>query len=183
MKHNYEISAVSVEPITLADAKAFLKLDDFTEDDDYISTLISAAREFCEDFTKTLFVRREVVEYFDNTHLLSRSIALSYVADEFTSLEIKSNGVFATVLASTYEADKCAQTSSIVLNNGHYWPSMDIGRNKVKATYQSGFAVTPKKAIIAMQKLISTWYDDRYDGVQKFPSRVKDILHSYIRYA
>ena len=50
---------VVTEPITLADAKTYLRVDDSTEDD-LISMLISAARQYAERHENRLLVARTV---------------------------------------------------------------------------------------------------------------------------
>lgn len=45
------VTPTAVEPVTLSEAKAQLRIEDsFTMDDDYISALISAARDRCESY-------------------------------------------------------------------------------------------------------------------------------------
>lgn len=180
MKFKYTIENPSVEPITLVDAKVFLKLDDFTEDDDLVSSLISAAREYCEDFTCRILAKREVVQMFDAP--MSLDNLLAFPTKELTKLEFKQSGTFTEVDVSIYIVDGDEIQSYISLIGGESWPDVDAGKSTIRATYQSGFDPLPAKIKIAMQKLISTWYDDRYDGKHTFPSRVKDILHSYIRF-
>ena len=50
-----QISAPSLEPITNADAKLHLRVDS-NEDDDLLTSLINAAREFCEGFQHRAFI-------------------------------------------------------------------------------------------------------------------------------
>jgi len=182
VKHNYEISSVSVEPILLAAAKRFLKLDDYTEDDDLVNGLISAAREYCEKHTNRLFVKRQVVEYFDSSFVGLSSQCFTFPTREIDSVEVKQSGIFATVANSVFDIDQIADTTQIFIGPGGSWPDIDSGRNTVKVIYQSGYDVVPASVIVAMKKLISTWYDDRYDGIKKHPSTVQNILHPFLRY-
>ena len=50
-------SSPAVEPVSLAEAKLHLKVD-YTDDDDLISTLITAAREWVEKETRRAYINR-----------------------------------------------------------------------------------------------------------------------------
>jgi len=59
-------AAPIVEPVTLAEAKAQLRLDDdFTIDDDYISALISVARDRCENYCNQFFTEQSISLLYD----------------------------------------------------------------------------------------------------------------------
>lgn len=58
MRERYKLSLVTPpasEPITLAEAKAHMRIDG-TDDDTYIDVLITAARVLAEDYTKRSFI-------------------------------------------------------------------------------------------------------------------------------
>jgi hypothetical protein len=55
------VLAPTVEPITLLEAKAQLRIEPaFTEDDDYINALISAARGRCESYCNQFFTEQGI---------------------------------------------------------------------------------------------------------------------------
>lgn len=55
------VTAPVSEPVTLAEAKAQLRIEDiFTLDDDYISALISAARDRCESYCNQFFTEKGI---------------------------------------------------------------------------------------------------------------------------
>lgn len=59
-------TAATVEPVTLAEAKAQLRLDDLlTVDDDYISALISVARDRCENYCNQFFTEQGISLVYD----------------------------------------------------------------------------------------------------------------------
>lgn len=53
----------TVEPVTLSDAKAYLRVD-FTDDDTLISDIISRARALCETVTARAFAPQQIREIF-----------------------------------------------------------------------------------------------------------------------
>ena len=57
-----------VEPVTLAEAKAHLRLDT-DADDAYVSALISAARERVELFLRRALITQSFVGRLDRNHL------------------------------------------------------------------------------------------------------------------
>ena len=58
------VTPAASEPITLTEAKNFLRVDG-SDDDTLISALISAAREMCESYCRRILVTTTIVEYFD----------------------------------------------------------------------------------------------------------------------
>ena len=58
------VTPAASEPITLTEAKNFLRVDG-TDDDTLISALISAAREMCESYCRRILVTTTIDEYFD----------------------------------------------------------------------------------------------------------------------
>ena len=62
-----QLAEVETEPVTVAEAKTFCRID-ISEDDDLIEELITAAREMCENYTGISFVKREVTATFNNAN-------------------------------------------------------------------------------------------------------------------
>ena len=58
------VTPAASEPITLEEAKNFLRVDG-SDDDALIGALISAAREMCEQYTRRILVTTTIDEYFD----------------------------------------------------------------------------------------------------------------------
>jgi hypothetical protein len=58
--------APTVEPITLLEAKAQLRIESaFTEDDDYINALISVSRDRCENYCNQFFTVQSIKMLFE----------------------------------------------------------------------------------------------------------------------
>jgi len=192
MRHNIDIKTVTPakEHISLDQAKSFLQLDGYSDEDELIQELIGASREYAEQFTKRLFVKRQVTEYrdtFDEPHPVQTSyrgqtIHTCYPISAMLDISYIYNNTEETMTAESYQADVQGSTTIIVLNQGYSWPITDAGIGKVILRYESGYPVTPAKVIIAQKKLIRTWYDERYDGIRRHPSMVDNLLASYIRY-
>ena len=61
------VAEPTAEPVTLAEVKLFLRLlPDDTSEDDFISGLITAAREYCENFTGRALATQTIMMYLDS---------------------------------------------------------------------------------------------------------------------
>lgn len=74
----------AVDPVSLAEAKNFLRVDDISEDDDLITGLISSATILCETFCRRSFINKGFLEtldsfpYFTDTMLSQMAYPPSY---------------------------------------------------------------------------------------------------------
>lgn len=91
-----KLGTVATEPITLAEAKTYLKVD-YPDEDTLISMLISGVREQVEAFTGLGIVAR-TVEYFNDE--IPDEIVLPY-PDHASITEVKINDVVSTSYKKT----------------------------------------------------------------------------------
>jgi uncharacterized phiE125 gp8 family phage protein len=91
-----KLGTVAVEPITLAEAKAYLKVD-YADEDSLINMIISGVREQVEAFTGLGIVAR-TIEYFNDE--IPTEIALPY-PEHTTITEVKINDVVSTSYKKT----------------------------------------------------------------------------------
>lgn len=74
----------ALDPVTLADAKTFLRVDNITDDDVLIQALISAATITCETYTRRSFIQKGFLQtldsfpYFTDTMLSQLAFPPSY---------------------------------------------------------------------------------------------------------
>jgi uncharacterized phiE125 gp8 family phage protein len=80
------ITSPAVEPMTLTEVKAYLRLDDTSDDSDdiYISSLITVAREYCEEYQHRAYVTQTwelSLQKFpiDETDLLNNNLSNSII--------------------------------------------------------------------------------------------------------
>jgi len=156
------------EPVSLQEAKDVLRIDS-SDDDAYVGTLIVAAREWCETYTKRHFVKRTVRAYWDNWPAgiciesprpfteTTASPTLKYYAEGSTSAT--------TLAASSYWVDSDGEPGRIVLRSGQTWPDTTLRTaNAVELTLQTGYGSEPdvpdsiKQAILF---LVGHWYANR----------------------
>lgn len=91
-----KLGSVTTEPITLSEARAYLKVD-YTDEDTLIGMLISGVREQVEEFTGLGIVAR-TIEYFN--HEIPEEITLPY-PEHASITEVKINDVVSTAYKKT----------------------------------------------------------------------------------
>jgi uncharacterized phiE125 gp8 family phage protein len=168
------------EPLTLVEAKAWLKVD-FTEDDALITSLISAARETVENYTLQKLLPQTITEKYDT---LGNGLELSVypVASAPTVTYTDENGGTQTLAAENFVFDNFKRMPRITPANGVSWPSTLQQDNAVTLVYIAGYAnaaAVPAGIKNAMLKLIGKWYEVREESVRKMPTDVEWLLMQY----
>ena len=134
------------EPVTLAEAKLHLRVDD-TAEDALIQGLISAARETCEDRTETTVPVtgwKLTLDAFPDAIKLMRPPIASV---EFVKY-IDTAGVQQTLSPLDYVVDTASSPGYIVPAFGKAWPETRDQINAVEVEYTAG-AATPPAAVKA----------------------------------
>ncbi len=137
------ITSVSTtdEPITLAEAKAHLKID-IDDDDGLISSLTKVARENAESWMgRALLSQTKIyylngwpdVDYIELPYPPLQSI-LSIVYTDY-------NGTATTFSNTLYSKDAISEPGRVVLNYGESWPivTLDVN-NPIAVTYICGYS-------------------------------------------
>jgi len=167
------ISAPATEPITVTEAKNWLKVD-YATDDALITNLIKAARERAESYCNTGFITQTVEErleeFPDGNIILSLSPVISVTSVAYTDLADAS----ATVSADDYSLVAAAP----ILIPDDAWPS----GSEVIITYVIGRGASaddvPAAVKAAMQLMITHWYENRADTVRKMPTQAEYLLNA-----
>lgn len=154
------------EPITLAVAKAHLRVD-FDDDDTLIGALITAAREYCEDVLGRALMTRTLEGALDDepegdTITLPRPPLSSVRSVKFYDTD----DVATTVDPADYLVDITSEPGRIVLNDGAEWPQVDLRpANAVVIEFDAGYGDDPEdvpaKFRQAMLLMIGHWYTHR----------------------
>jgi len=168
----------TVEPVTLAEAKAHLKVT-YTNEDSLITAMIQAAREEAENYTQLAFVEQTIEESFDrfpsacpNNFFSSLWLSRSPLYDT-ASLVIKyqdTDNAEQTLATSKYDIDDKVKPGCITPAYNESWPSTANVKNSVTVTYKAGFGTTaadvPQTIKQAMLLMIGNWYEKRSDDPQ-----------------
>lgn len=168
------ITQPAAEPITLAEAKAYLQ-EDQDHNDAMITVLIIAARQLAEEFLFRKLISQKVKEYrstlekemtlcFPNVSSLE---SIKYLTDDDTeSADIKTN--FALINVS--------EPAELVAKNNYSLPSPYNRKDTIRIEYNTGFATAsavPAPIKQAMLLMIGKWYENRED--EEFISRTSSL--------
>lgn len=164
------ITAPTAEPITLAEAKAQLKID-WTDEDTQINGYILAAREHCEGFQNRALITQTWELWTDawpckdcfNVPLppLQSVTSIKYYGTDDTEY---------TLATTEYFVDPVSQPGRIVLAYGKSWPSTTLRpANGVAVRFVAGYglaAAVPQKVKQAMLLLVTLMYQKRLPIVE-----------------
>lgn len=180
------IVAPSTEPLTLTEAKSYLRVET-TADDAVITSLITAARQWAEQFTGRVFITQTWRLWLDqwpcgNTQWWDgmREAAVSALASK-NDVALPKAGVQSvssiTLFAdddssslwpsNNYYVDTASQPARIVPRNSALWPQPTRSANGIRIDYVAGYgsaAAVPETIKTALKQLIAFWYEHRGDN-------------------
>lgn len=177
----------TVEPITVADVKKHLRVDDPAEGDSYFAGLITTARELAEIFTRRSFLTQTwdlFLDCFpaDGTILLPRPPLQTVSFAKYTDL----SGAVQTLDPSTYVVDTAREPGRLALAYLKFWPTYRNAPNSIQIEYKAGYGDTadkvPARVAQAMKLSIGTWYMNREsvgaNNQAELPDSAKNLLWS-----
>lgn len=180
--------APASEPISLSEARNHLRIDpDTTDDDGLIATLITAAREYCENKTNRQFITatyRLNLDVFPLGEIcVPRPPLIAVSGITYTDLA----GVTQTLSTSIYTVDSNAEPGRIVPTYNQYWPGSRQQPNSIAVTYTAGYGSTAQAVPAAIQQAIllcvGHWYANREavsEGIfAEVPMAVNALLGSF----
>lgn len=157
------ITAPASEPITLAEAKAQLRVTIIAEDT-LISSLIIAARDLCERETGRALIAQTwelSLDNFSNEMLLGRAPVASITSVKYTDV----NGAEQTLASTEYVLDNASDSfARVVIAANKSWPDIYNGINNVRIRYVAGYAssaAVPQALKQWMLLQISHWFRNR----------------------
>lgn len=184
-----QITQPAAEPVTLDQAKAHLRVS-FDDEDDYITSLITAARQFIEKATNRAIFSRQMrltLDYFplgytggsistttaDFLTWYYRGVSIRLPMPGCVSVEsvsyIAADGTTKTIDSADYTVDTVSEPARITPAPGYTWPSLQNYRpgqvivDYTAGSYGDGVEVNncPRTITMAMLLLMGHWYEHR----------------------
>lgn len=139
MKQTWQILKYPLaEPISLEEAKLHLRVDG-DDDDTLITSLIKAAREYCENYQNRTYIattyKLKLSEW--ETYIELPRPPLCYI-DSITYID--ANGTEQTLSSMYYESDIFAEPGVVYEAYQKFWPNIRGTRNDITITYTAGYS-------------------------------------------
>jgi uncharacterized phiE125 gp8 family phage protein len=178
----------AVEPVTLSEAKAHLRVDT-ADDDTYITGLVRAAREWVEEYLDRTLVNTQWVMRFDKfppdgTHdieLPRPPIVASGTATAVALTFTYENGTTATYGTSSYRVDRASTPGAVKTLYGQTWPPHLQDHNAISVAWWAGYGASgsdvPQGIKNAMLMYVHELYEKR--GAGEPPAAAKALLDAY----
>ena len=172
MKYNSVTRATgpAVEPLTVAEAKLHLRVD-ISDDDTYIGTLITAAREWVENYLDRTLITTQLIlraaEFpTEELELARPPMATAGTATAVVITYTLADTTTATLSTALYRVDRTTTPGNVAPVINGTWPSDVIeDANAVAVTYWAGYGPTsasvPATIRHACLMLIGHWYERR----------------------
>lgn len=182
----------SVEPITLAEAKAHLRVS-HDDENSLIESLIKSARMYSEGFLRRAILLQKWVIKLDSFPADDGPIVLPYPplqqVETFQYVDTAGDSQTLTI-TDDYLVDTVAVPGVVYLPYGVYWPTPRDQRNAVSIVYQAGYSDADsvpapiKQAILLM---VGHWYEHREEVVvgtitSTLPMAAEALLWQYRDY-
>lgn len=179
------VAAPVVEPVTLDEAKAHLRVDGDAEDN-FISSLIVAARKHFEEFTYRALItqtwRLSLAGWPGQTFIELPKPPLQSV----TSIVYRDqDGNSTTWDAGNYVVDSEREPGRVVLKYNKGWPTGTLyAVNPIQVTFEAGYGDSgsdlPEPLRHGLKLLIGHWFENR--ETMEIPAAVNELIWSYRMY-
>lgn len=151
------LSTGATEPVSPADMKAYLRVD-FTDDDDLITALITAARSKCEKILGMVLIDTDVRAYYEASPNCVYGEPRDKNVYEIFYGPVKGD-------SGVPSFDGLPDDAEIIGDDAGIW--IETYENKLSITYSSGWDEVPEWAVLAVKKQVAWGYEHRGDDVQK----------------
>jgi len=135
-------TAPAVEPVTLSEAKAHLRIDS-SDEDTLISTLITAAREWCEEYLDRSLIHQQYVMRLDSfpyeIELPRPPMATSGTTTALTLTYTLGDDSTAVLAATEYRIDRNSTPGVVRQLREGTWPANLDDQNAITVTWWAGY--------------------------------------------
>ena len=189
---SYQITVEPAEePVTLSEVKAHLRVD-FSDEDDYINTLITTARKYCESYTNRVFITqtwRQNLDDFPRVIKLKVSPVISLTSLKYYDTTETQQTL--TDNSNNFQKDFLSDCGSIHEGLVNAWPSVGDTINTIEIITICGYGAAsdvPANIKHAIKLMVAHLYENR-EGVNvvvgglamqiDLPNAVKHLLSPF----
>lgn len=175
------------EPVTLGDVKDHLHITD-TAEDDFLTSLITVAREHVESFCNRSIPVQTIIARFDRFPYQGQCIRLPQSpVSSITSVQyVDTDGVTQTWPSSNYVLDDASEPARFDTAYNVTYPTTRNEINAVTITYSAGESSPPAAILHAIYLIIGDLYANREQScpqqLYEIPVGVKNLLAGYRLY-
>ncbi len=179
-----ESVAPSVEPITTAQAKKQINIEDFTDDDTYIGLLIKKARVHYERLTRRSLINTTWVQRMDGFPRIIRP-ARSPLSSVTSITFLDENGVSQTWATTDFQVDLFQEPGRIMPISTGFYPTTQSGTfNTVTVTFVAGYGAAASSIdediLGTLKLLVAHFYKYREPVVGEPANRVPHTIQDLI---
>jgi len=153
----------TVEPLSTADAKSFLRVVDSAEDSD-VDRCVKAAREHLEAWTSRLFIT-QTWDYFTDDFTESLCLYKAPIASISSVKYIDYSGTLVTLDPSRYQQDLTSEPARLAPVYAMPWPVTRRDLNAVQVRFIAGYgadgSAVPTNYLQALRYCTKHFYDNR----------------------
>jgi uncharacterized phiE125 gp8 family phage protein len=184
------VTAPTETAVSLVEAKRQIRADDFSDDDDYITSLIAAATAYLDGWTGVLGrcvmpqTWRQDYDCFERCMRLPLFPVISVTTVAYDDVD----GVSRTIDSANYALLNDDMGAYIKFKQTYGFAAINVERPAVHITYQAGHASdAPELQTIKalMLILIAQWYENRSaisaDQIQQIPFAADALIASLRR--
>jgi hypothetical protein len=199
------VTAPKIFPISLSDAKNYLKITT-NADDNLINMMIRAATKSAESYTKRDFITKSYTTYRDifgdyneNPLVIGYPSSVPYglmsaapivlrksPLVEIDSISYLSDGDTVVLDDTYYRVIKKNSYSQIVPTSGRFWPVADYEQQAVTIVFSAGYGesadLIPADIKDAILQMVANYYVNRgdfSDESKSIPAIARTILNQY----
>jgi uncharacterized phiE125 gp8 family phage protein len=177
------IAGPAVEPVTLAEAKAYLRLDG-DDEDTLVASLVAAARHTLELATRRAFIAQSWRVQLDRWP--GRAVSLPFAPVlAVTAVRVNAGSGLQVLDAGLYRLDGAADPPTLLIDAAAGEAGSPAGGIEVDASYGFGTAGAdvPPPLRVAVLRLVAGWFERRGDegGDGAMPSDVAALIAPFVR--
>lgn len=180
------VAGPAVEPVTLEEMRAYLRLDG-PQEDDLVTTLIKAARLLVEAQARLILIEqswRLVLDRWPADRILRLPLAPIIAVDAISLLD--GAGTVTVASSDLYRVEAAGDPARIVLGAGMPDPVRSAGgiRIDLRAGFGTDPTAPPAPPVQAVRLLVARWFENRGDAALAdggLPSDVAALIGPYRR--